>query len=539
MIPLVSVHRRAFLRAAAGVATSPWLAACATWGSARPAALPFQHGVASGDPTQRAVVLWTRVTPEPGSVGAMRVVFEVADESDFASLRAQGELVATPDRDYTVKVDVDGLDPGASYAYRFRVGERESPVGRTRTFPAGTPERVRLAFASCSAIEAGYFGAYERIAARDDLDAVLHLGDYIYEYADGTAGQGALLRRVPEPDRECTLLGDYRTRHAQYKRDPQLQRLHARHPVIAAWDDHELANNAWRGGAQNHQPEEGAWRDRRAAAKRAFREWLPVREPFAEGEACYRGFRCGDLVDLSILDTRSQRDAQLLDLRRSAGHAAPDRSILGAEQERWLADRVVASQRDGVVWRVLGQQVVFAPMHDEAGSVRNPDAWEGYSATRERLYGLWEERSLYDNVILTGDVHSSWALDVPRDPYRPEGYDEGPRRDVHAVEFVTPGITSLVGLPAARRAAITDSVLADNPHLHWVDFSGRGYAIVDFDRTRARCEWFHVDTVERPETGEELVAVFEAPRGGGLRAPEPDGDGVVRSSGMHTRGGRG
>lgn len=534
----MTLHRRSFLRAAAGVAVSPWAAACATWGRATPASRPFQHGVASGDPTQGAVVLWTRVTPQVGSAGAMRVHWELSDEAGFASLRAAGELVATPDSDYTLKVDVAGLSPGASYHYRFRVGEHVSTVGRTRTLPDGSPEQVRLAFVSCSAIEAGFFGAYERLAARDDVALVLHLGDYIYEYGDGVAGNGALLGRVPEPNRECTLLGDYRLRHAQYKRDPQLQAVHARHPFIAAWDDHEFANNAWRGGAQNHQATEGAWSERRRAAMRAYREWQPVREPFEGGGACYRGFRFGDLVDLSVLDTRSERDVQLADPRRAAGHAAPERTLLGAAQERWLADRVVASQRDGVAWRAIGQQVVFAPMHDPEGGVRNPDSWEGYSATRDRLYALWEERALHDNVILTGDVHSSWALDVPRAPYREGGYDASPGAEVFAVEFVTPGVSSRSGVPASRRDAVREMVREENPHLQWVDFAGRGYTIVDFDRDRVRCEWFHVDTVERPETGERRVAAFEAPRGGGLR-PVTEAASAKRPDGMHTPGRRG
>ncbi len=511
------VDRRRFLRAAAGAATSPWWLACATWGEARPAAQPFLHGVASGDPTSDSVVLWTRVTPEAGSVGAMPVVWEIADDPDFASPRARGEAVATPDCDYTVKVDVAGLAAGRRYAYRFRVGSRLSPVGRTRTLPDGTPERLRLAFASCSAFEAGTFAAYARLAERDDLDLVLHLGDYVYEYADGVVGNGAALGRAPEPPRECTTLGDYRTRHAQYRRDPDLQALHRAHPVVVAWDDHEVANNAWREGAQNHQPEEGPWAARRAAATRAFREWLPVREPFADGAACYRGFRVGDLADLAILDTRTHRDVQLPAETPAAEHAASARSLLGRAQEQWLADRAVASQRDGVAWRVIGQQVVFAPMRDPQGRVRNPDAWEGYAATRERLYDLWEERALVDNVILTGDVHSSWALDAPRDPFAASG--GGP---IHAVEFVTPGITSRTHVPPEHRREVEATVLAENPHLHWVEFGGRGFAILDLDRERARCEWFHVETVARRDAPARRVAAFEAPRGQGLRAAPDD-----------------
>jgi alkaline phosphatase D len=192
----------------------------------------------------------------------------------------------------------------------------------------------------------------------------------------------------------------------------------------------------------------------------------------------------------------------------------PERSMLGATQERWLADRLVESQRDGIAWRVLGQQVVFAGMRDAQGFVHNVDAWDGYPATRERILALWEQRGMRDNVILTGDVHSSWALDVPRDPYAAQGYDRGTRNEVWAVEFVTPGITSGSGVPPEHVEQAAASALRDNPHLHWIDLVRRGYAVLDVDRERAQCEWYHVASVERRGAEEHLAAAFRADRGG-------------------------
>jgi alkaline phosphatase D len=298
----------------------------------------FRHGVASGDPLRDRVVLWTRVTP--GAPGTMvDVEWMIARDARMSRAIARGSMRTSAERDYTVKIDAVGLEPGSTYYYRFAARGARSPVGRTRTLPTRPTSRVRLALASCSNLPFGYFNAYARTAARNDLDAVLHLGDYIYEYANGTFGDGTALGRIPMPDREIVALDDYRTRYAQYREDPDLQAAHRQHPFIVIWDDHETANNSWRGGAQNHQPDEGEWSVRRAAAVQAWREWMPVRELPGLEYRLYRHFAFGDLADLMMLDTRLEgRDEQVASRDDVAAIERADRQLLGAAQEQWLLE---------------------------------------------------------------------------------------------------------------------------------------------------------------------------------------------------------
>jgi len=516
----VALDRRSFLKGAAGslALASPWLHACAT-PLARlaggPADLPFAHGVASGDPLADRVILWTRVTPE--APGPVEVAFRLARDPGLRDVVARGSTTTGAARDFTVKIDALGLEPGATYYYRFDALGASSPVGRTRTLPPASPERARLAFCSCANIGFGYFNAYALLAERNDLDAVLHLGDYIYEYANRTYGDGTPFGRVPEPDAELVSLVDYRTRHAQYKRDRDLQELHRQHPVIAVWDDHEIANNAWRGGAQNHQPErEGEWAARRRAAVRAWHEWLPVREQPADATGrIYRSFRFGDLLDLLMLDTRLVgRQEPVYDLEENvAAWAAPGRTLLGRPQEAWLLDRLSASARRGAAWRVLGQQVVFAPLRRGSGRIANPDAWDGYPAARARILDHLAREGIDDVVVLTGDVHSSWALDVAIDPYDPDRYDPETGRGARAVEFVTPAVTSPSFAAPEDAEGIEREAREQNPHLGWLDVKHRGYALLDVDRREARCEWWHVDTVTERSRAQRFAAGFRTPRG--------------------------
>ena len=295
----MALDRRDFLLGSAAAAASlPWLAACAGPGWQPRPGNPFHHGVASGDPLADRVVLWTRVSPPPDAPESIPVRWSVARDPAMSFEVAHGRSVAGPRRDHTVKVDATGLSPGRSYFYRFSVLDHDSPVGRTRTLPSGSPSSVRLALCSGSNMAFGYFNAYALLARRTDLDAVLHLGDYLYEYANGTYGDGAPFGRIPQPDREIVTLADYRTRHAQYKSDPDLQEVHRQHPFIAIWDDHEIAKGAWLSGAQNHQPDEGAWTARWQNAVRAYLEWMPIREVvMGQSARTYRRFRFGSLLE--------------------------------------------------------------------------------------------------------------------------------------------------------------------------------------------------------------------------------------------------
>ena len=516
----MTLTRRRFLGRAAPLGVLTLFPACGESESSQravPAGLgadPFAHGVASGDPLADAVILWTRVAPSEVSAGTPRssgqgtsvdVEWRIARDARLTDVVARGSAQARAEGDFTVKVDVGGLEPATTYYYDFGALGARSRVGRTRTLPRGAAERARIAVVSCANYPAGFFNAYRLVAERADLDLVLHLGDYLYEYGNGTFGDGSAIDRVPQPDREAVSLDDYRQRHAQYKLDADLQEAHRQHPFIAIWDDHEVANNAYREGAANHQPEtEGDWRQRKAAAMQAYFEWMPIRAPSAgQIERVYRSFSYGDLFDLLLLDTRYERDSRLAGNCDPATLADPNRRLIGADQEQWLLAALNASQGRGTRWRLLGQQVMFAQLSSAAkGCVELPDQWDGYPFARERL--LQAFRSGIDNVvILTGDAHSSWAFDIAADPFDPEQYASATGQGSLAVEFVAPGVTS----PGPGGDA--QALLGTHPHLKFANLARRGYILLDVDSTRARAEWYFVRGVGEPLAQEELGAVHQ------------------------------
>ena len=329
------------------------------------------------------------MTPADGgaSTQAIDVRWRIARDPALVQAVAQGSVRTTAERDFTVKVDASGLRPGRPYYYTFETGGERSPVGRTRTLPAGAVDRVRLASVCCSNYPSGFFNVYRCLANRQDLDAIVHVGDYIYEFENGRYGNGTALLRIPEPRREAVTLSDYRIRYATYRTDPDLQEAHRQHPFIVVWDDHELTNNAWAGGGANHNPDqgEGDWGSRKAAAYRAYLEWMPVRESRGAGIRLYRSFRFGTLVDLVMLDTRALRDQQVA-RTDVAALVDPHRSILGADQEAWLFGELRSSQRAGTGWRVLGQQVMFSRVVPPGRPVMLSDSWEGYQASRDRIF---------------------------------------------------------------------------------------------------------------------------------------------------------
>jgi alkaline phosphatase D len=469
----------------------------------------FPHGVASGDPLTDRVMLWTRVS---GLTGTPDVRWTLASDAAFTRIAATGTTRTAVDRDFTVKVDAGGLQPATTYYYRFEVGSERSIIGRTRTLPSAPAERVRMAVVSCSNYPYGFFNVYGRIAARADLDTVLHLGDYIYEFENGRYGDGTPIARVPRPLGETITLDDYRARYATYRSDPDLQEAHRQHSFITVWDDHELANNAWRDGAANHQAaSEGDWQVRRAAAWRAYLEWMPVREQADFAPRLYRTFRFGDLADLIMLDARSLRDQQVAadDL---AGLADPARTVLGAAQEAWLADQLRESQRSQTQWRLLGQQVMFNRMTPAGQKVRNADSWDGYQGARERVLDILQQHRIKDIVILTGDVHSSWAMDVPRSAW--DGYNARSGEGSVAVEVTTPPISSPPIFAAdgqGRERAAALRVLL--PHVKFMDGESRGYVVLDVTRERAHLDYFFVPTVQQRSDAEAHVAAFVTERG--------------------------
>lgn len=513
------VTRRRFVTAA-GLSAAAATAGCA----GRPGAMAagqsgsggaFAHGVASGDPLADRVILWTRITAR--SPEAVAVRWQIARDPDFRHTVNEGVVMALAVRDHTVKVDAVGLEPARTYYYRFSSGSDESPVGRTRTLPQRSVSRLRIAVASCANLPFGYFSAYRHIAARADLDLVAHLGDYLYEYAPDTYGDGRALNRVHQPGHEILSLADYRTRHAQYKLDPDLQEAHRQHPWICVWDDHESANNAWRDGAENHNPEagEGTWPARRAAAVRAYHEWLPIRElPGAAGPHIYRSFRLGDLATLIMLDTRLHgRSQQIADRNDQAAIADPTRSILGPDQHAWLAEELRGSVRAGAAWHVVGQQLMFGQLIGEDGVLLNTDQWDGYPASRGAVLDQLESEAIDDTVILTGDIHTAWGLDITRDPLG-AAYQPDTGRGSLAVEMVTTSITSPGPEGTAQALAEREQmVLRERPHIHYVNLREHGYLLLDLDQERAQGEWWYVDALDRPDAGERFAAAYATLRG--------------------------
>lgn len=469
----------------------------------------FRHGVASGDPLADRVILWTRVTP-PNPTAEATVGWEVARDAKFAQVVSRGETRTGAARDYTVKVDVPGLDAGTTYYYRFESLGARSAIGRTRTLPADGVSRLRLGVVSCSNLPQGYFNAYACLAKRADIDVVLHLGDYIYEYANKGYGDGTALGRIPAPDKEMVALQDYRERHAQYKRDPDSQEIHRQHPFIVTWDDHEFTNNAWSGGAENHDPDqgEGDWFARRRAAVQAYYEWMPIREDAqTQQDRIYRTFRFGDLATLIMLDTRLIGRELQTAREDTTTILLPERQLLGTEQEGWLAEQMVTSVRGRAAWNLLGQQVMFAPQTPNGQRPSNSDSWDGYRAARSRVFDMIERARAGNIAVLTGDVHSSWAYDLPRDPF--SGYDATTGRGSIGVEFAGTSVTSPSNLGAGpdgeQQLAATR---ATRPHLHYVDGRYRGYFIVDLTRERLQADFYAVSTVLDRTTQERFERGF-------------------------------
>ena len=504
---------------------------------AEAASVAFDHGVASGDPGADRVILWTRVTPGQGFSGPLSVAWRVL-EGDGDRVVASGRFATGPDRDYTVKIDATGLRPGHDYRYDFAVGETRSPTGRTRTLAADGVAPVNLAVVSCQLYPGGLFNAYEAIAALPALDAVVHLGDYISEYgaapdAYGMA-TGAALNRLPQPPHEIVSLADYRTRHAQYKTDADLQAAHARAPFICVWDDHETANDAWLQGAENHQPEtEGDFAVRKAAALKAYYEWMPIREAGqgALKEAINRSFHFGDLASLHMVETRLLARVEQMEFANipktadgrpdldafEAQRQDPSRDLLGEPQRRWLGEAMRQSKAAGRPWQILGNQVIMArvkgpnieqmvppaqlaqmvsglpddvrPQVETAiqlfrlGLPFNLDSWDGYPAGRERLYETMKQAGV-EPIVLAGDSHAFWVNEL---------YDNGGER--RAVEFGTSAISSpspgdhVGGLPLGL------ALQAANPEVKFCDQSAKGYVLLTLERDQAVGELRTVSTI--------------------------------------------
>jgi alkaline phosphatase D len=506
--PFAPRRRTVVKAAAAGVAlAAPTAAAVPARAAETPA---FLHGVASGDPLPDGILLWTRVTPVPEAVPGsglgpdVEVNWTVALDKAFTTVVAKGTVTATAASDHTVKADVRGLAPATDYWFRFSAAGSDSPAARTRTAPAAgaAVSNLRFGVVSCANWEAGHFAAYRHLAARGDLDAWLHLGDYVYEYGTGQYGTRGTVVRPHAPAHEILTLADYRTRHGRYKTDPDLQALHAAAPVVAIWDDHEIANDTWSGGAENHtEGAEGAWTARQAAAKQAYFEWMPVRQALAG--TTYRRLRFGKLADLSLLDLRSFRSRQVT--VGSGEVDDPERTLTGRAQLDWLKAGLAASD---TTWRLVGNSVMIAPFAVGAlsaellrplakllglpreGLAISTDQWDGYTDDRRELLGHLRANAIRNTVFLTGDIHMAWANDVPVNA------GTYPLSASAATEFVVTSVTSdnlddLMKVPEGTVSAVAAPVIrAANRHVHWVDTDRHGYGVLDLTAERAQMDYY-------------------------------------------------
>lgn len=528
----VDIARRDVMKGLVALPITATLAGC----SAEYSPAEFTHGVASGDPMHDRVILWTRALPLNNNESQVSVSWELALDVNFHSVVATGMVTTSALRDFTVKIDAGGLEAATTYFYRFRSASATSSTGQTKTLPTGKTEIARLAIMCCANLPLGYFNAYQSVAERSDIDAVLHLGDYIYEYRRDHYGAKSIEEtgRILDPEEETVSLSDYRKRYACYRLDPDLQAAHARHPFIAVWDDHDSTNNSWKDGAKNHSADEGDWGERKLASQQAWFEWLPIRETASTANGkIYRTFEFGNLARLIMLDTRligrdrqlnysqdlqldlsatSEGNEQLAEAFRKNKLLTQDRTMLGFEQEAWLAEQLATSKKQGQTWQLLGQQVVmgnvqvppFDPDWLDAGMTpwperegknmmselvrlglpTNPDAWSGYPAARERLL-----RDVAQNasnaIVLSGDSHNAWGCALPHG------------EDIVAAEFAVQSVTSNgleIHLPF-NQDKIAESYIEANSEVLWADTHHRGYLTVTLTPDNAQAEWWVLDTV--------------------------------------------
>ena len=563
-----TLNRRDFLRSSAVVGAASAVTLAASGQSATPrdqqrtplpgdgTVDPLKHSIASGDPTSSSVILWTRVTQmdEDGQLiaGDVPVLWSVYSDPERTQRVSTGQTMALAANDYCVKVDAQGLNPYTAYYYQFSALGFDSPVGRAQTLPdwdADTDNRLRIAVVSCSNYPHGYFHVYKEIADRNDIDLIVHLGDYIYEYGNGEYGD----TREVDPPGEMLTLDDYRRRHALHKAEPDLSELHRQFTWVTVWDDHETTDNSRKCTANNHtegpieEGGEGVWYERKSFGIQAYFEWMPIRpaedDVITQGQLfnpslgkTWRKYSAGQFADIIMIDTRLwgrddeseagaafQREAvrDYMSPDPLCGDTTAHRDILGPDQEAWLHEQLRSSPAK---WKIIGNQLILSQLRVTPGALAvpptylNTDAWDGYPTSQERLYEVLQghhpdgsdnpDAGPVDNVVvITGDIHTSWAFDVTPNP------DALPSYDPVAVEFVGPSVTS-PGLPIPGEVA--NAISVSNLHLKYVNLDQKGWVLLDLAPDYATGEWYHigpdavVDAEERPEPS-TLARVYRTP----------------------------
>lgn len=516
---------------------------------------PFYHGVASGDPLSDRVIIWTRLTTV---IPIANVSWEMATDPDMQNIVVSGTQTTDASVDYTVKVDVTGLEPGTTYYYQFEHNDKTSLVGRTKTAPANdSMEHLRFAVISCVNYQWGYFAALERIAERADLDAVIHLGDYLYEYGSEDYGHPDIIDfKGHEPDNETVSIADYRLRFSQYRLEPDMIKFHQQHPVIAVWDDHESTNDSWRDGADNHQPNaEGSWEDRVDASTKVYAEWMPIRVPNEdEKREIYRDFSYGNMLDLYMLELRlSGRDEPMgskgfgssvgdLDETELEELFDEDRQMIGNDQYQWLTEGLRTSDAH---WKLMGSSVMMTSFP----TLFNADAWDGYYAQRERLYNFLLDNEIENIGTISGDIHMSFAADLITNSFT--NLDEA---ETVGFEFTTPSVSSAninelqvlpypdpetgetrVIFPLQQRlperseevVALENQITESSEWINYINSDQHGYIVLDITQEKIQSDWYHVGDVRDFENDEEFPSMSMVVNSGDpkmqiINVPSPD-----------------
>ncbi len=449
---------------------------------------PFCFGVASGDPQPDGVVIWTKVYAAENESRSVR--WEMATDTAMQQVVQSGVETAVPESAFTVKVYVENLEPGTTYFYRFQQAEHYSPIGRTKTAVSSDPKQLRLAVVSCADYQMGEYNAYGHLACRNDIDAVVHLGDYIYENGARKWGPRRTRKNMIRshiPEHTCQSLLDYRTRYAQYRTDPQLQECHRLHPFITIWDDHEISNNV---------NTESVQEDREAAARQAYFEWLPIQDN--PGKSIIRSFSFGNLAQMWMLDGRLEGRTPQARGKDDPMLNSPDRHMLGEEQTEWLLNGMANSDAR---WKIMGNQVIFSPLHDSKVFDRRPDIrmdrWDGYPAEQQYIFDFFYKNQIQNIIVLTGDVHTAWAMELTKAPLDKNVYDRKTGKGVIGAEFVAPSISSFnldevaprfIAIEGKRRLKLKKH----NPHLKYVDLVRHGYFTLTLTPEKAQADWYFI-----------------------------------------------
>ncbi|PVI04770.1 phosphodiesterase/alkaline phosphatase D precursor [Periconia macrospinosa] len=547
--------------------------------SYNPASLNFTHGVASGDPYPDSVILWTRVGPTSDndrsnvtvsgyvqlfdhdnekfvsvSKSPICVEYKIGTDKDLSNVADNGKVFTSSDVDYTVKVEAKNLKPYTTYYYQFNVcnSDSKSPLGRTKTTPHANDDitKVGLAVFSCSNYPFGFFNAYGNPVRKDSVDYVVHLGDYIYEYANGEYGWGQSIGRVPLPDKQIFSLYDYRKRIATYRTDLDLVASHQQFPWIPVWDDHEVADNAYRDGTSKMNNTESSFiqdgdvsfDQRKMNAVRAYFEWMPIRQvEMDDNLRIWRSFSIGKLLDLVMLDTRNY-DRSITDLYWNTDyiHAISNdagRSLMGPRQEHWFYNALSDSANRGATWRIIGSQIIFSRLNQSAAygneNPLNYDAWDGYQANKNRTFNHLYSNNIGNNIFLAGDSHASWVSDLVWNGEK--AYNKETGEGSIGVEFAGSAVTSPCPYGANISLATANNystiIQTANDELQWQDLYYRGYYELHISGEEVVANYFGLPTVVTRNGWEIPLANFTV-KSGENKLQRPVAGGIVESGSL-------